>query len=400
MKLRVLERQIQQSEIGPLPADWSVETISALARVTTGSRNTQDRISDGLYPFFVRSQTIERINSYCFEGEAILTAGDGVGTGKVFHYITGRFDVHQRVYLISDFSQRVHGRFLFEYFRSHFFSRVMSMTAKSSVDSVRREMITDMLVPVPPLAEQRAIATALSDMDALIAAQEKLIAKKRDIKTATMQQLLTGRKRLRGYEGPWKRRQPLGKLVDLLTGFPFSSASYSRVGFKLMRGANIKRGSTDWSEANTQYWGELTSSLKKYQLKSGDIVVAMDGSLVGRSFAQLRSSDLPALLLQRVARIRADALDQNFVKHWVCGPLFTDHCDKLKTVTAIPHICPGDIMSFSLDFPVCREEQKAIAEVLSDMDAEITALEARLAKLRDIKQGMMQELLTGRTRLV
>ena len=77
----------KQTEIGVIPEDWGVDKISFLTSITTGSRNTQDRVDDGKYLFFVRSQTVERINSYSFDGEAVLTAGDGVGTGKIFHYI-------------------------------------------------------------------------------------------------------------------------------------------------------------------------------------------------------------------------------------------------------------------------------------------------------------------------
>ena len=85
------------TEVDGIPTEWKVATIKEHATIKTGKRNTQDRVEDGQYPFFVRSQTIERINSYSFDGEAVLTAGDGVGTGKVFHYINGRFDYHQRV---------------------------------------------------------------------------------------------------------------------------------------------------------------------------------------------------------------------------------------------------------------------------------------------------------------
>src|SRR5438445_7307736 len=111
--------------------------VKNVAHITTGGKNTQDRIENGAYPFFVRSQTVERINSYSYDGEAVLTAGDGVGTGKVFHYIVGKFDCHQRVYRISDFLEGVNGFFFFLYFSNHFYDRIMSMTAKSSVDSVR-----------------------------------------------------------------------------------------------------------------------------------------------------------------------------------------------------------------------------------------------------------------------
>lgn len=209
-----LRKGYKQTELGIIPEDWDIDKIANFARITTGARNTQDRVYDGLYPFFVRSQTVERINSYSFDGEAVLTAGDGVGTGKVFHYINGKFDFHQRVYKISDFDQRkVNGYFFFLYFSNHFLHRIMSMTAKSSVDSVRMEMIADMQIPLPLVPEQSAIATVLSDTDSLIGSLEKLIAKKRNIKQGAMQQLLTGKKRLPGFSGEWEEKK-LGELVE------------------------------------------------------------------------------------------------------------------------------------------------------------------------------------------
>lgn len=187
----------KQTEVGSIPEDWDFDNIENLARITTGGRNTQDRVDDGQYPFFVRSQTVERINSYSYDGEAVLTAGDGVGTGKVFHYINGKFDAHQRVYRISEFSERLNGYFFYLYFSSRFYNRIMQMTAKSSVDSVRREMIARMLVPLPPTNnEQVAIAAILSDMDTEVAALEAKLAKARMIKQGMMQELLTGRNRL------------------------------------------------------------------------------------------------------------------------------------------------------------------------------------------------------------
>ena len=186
----------RQTEVGVVPEDWEVEFIDNLADITTGGKNTQDRVDDGQYPFFVRSQDIERINSYSFDGEAVMTAGDGVGTGKIFHYINGKFDAHQRVYRISDFCEKLNGAYFFRYFSRHFYNRIMQMTAKSSVDSVRREMIANMLIPLPPPTEQRAIAEVLSDMDAEIGALEEKLSKARAIKQGMMQELLTGRVRL------------------------------------------------------------------------------------------------------------------------------------------------------------------------------------------------------------
>lgn len=191
----------------------------------------------------------------------------------------------------------------------------------------------------------------------------------------------------------------IGDTCELLTGFPFPSSSYADSGVRLLRGSNVKRGCTDWSDDITQYWPEVTSTVKQYELMAGDIVISMDGSLVGRSFAQLNEADLPALLLQRVARVRSSSVSQNYLKEWICSKFFTEHCDSVKTVTAIPHISPQDIRTFKFLLPISNEEQTAIANALSDVDALIQELEKLIAKKQAIKTATMQQLLTGRTRL-
>src|SRR5215207_3302923 len=120
-----LRPEVRHTDLGEIPRDWNLDYIENFAHITTGSRNTQDRVDDGQHPFFVRSQTVERINSYSFDGEAVLTAGDGVGTGKVFHYINGKCDVYQRVYRISNFSENIDGYYFYLYFSSHFYNRIM-----------------------------------------------------------------------------------------------------------------------------------------------------------------------------------------------------------------------------------------------------------------------------------
>ena len=142
---------------------------------STGNKNTQDKIDDGIYPFYVRSQTVERINSWTFDGEAILTAGDGVGVGKVFHHTYGKIGVHQRVYILSNF--KCDANYLFHFFSSNFYNRVKRMSAKNSVDSVRKEMITEMPLYLPSEQEQTKIGVLLSLLDERIATQNKIIEK-------------------------------------------------------------------------------------------------------------------------------------------------------------------------------------------------------------------------------
>lgn len=189
------------------------------------------------------------------------------------------------------------------------------------------------------------------------------------------------------------------EICDLLTGFPFPSSKYQDSGIRLLRGSNVKRGNTDWDENITRFWSESTSGIEQYLLQKDDVVISMDGSLVGRSFAQLSDSDLPSLLLQRVARLRARVVSQNYLKEWICSPIFSDYCDSVKTVTAIPHISPADILNFRLLIPKNKKEQTAIATALSDVDNLIGSLEKLIAKKEAIKTGTMQQLLTGKTRL-
>ena len=169
--------------------EWVETTIEQVAKVTTGNKDTQNKVENGKYPFFVRSQTVERINSYSFDGEAILTSGDGVGVGKNFHYINGKFDFHQRVYCIYDFLNDVCGEFVFMFFSQHFNERVMKMSAKNSVDSVRMAMITEMPICLPSKNEQQKIASCLSSLDALITAQAEKIEQLKLHKKGLMQGL-------------------------------------------------------------------------------------------------------------------------------------------------------------------------------------------------------------------
>ena len=169
--------------------EWLPCTVADFAKVTTGGRDTQNKVEGGKYPFFVRSQTVERIDSYSHDGEAVLTSGDGVGVGKNYHYINGKFDFHQRVYCIYDFNGGVSGLFFYLYFSERFGERVMRMTAKNSVDSVRMAMITEMPVMLPTISEQHSIADCLSSLDDLIAAQTQKLEALKTHKKGLMQQL-------------------------------------------------------------------------------------------------------------------------------------------------------------------------------------------------------------------
>lgn len=165
--------------------EWTERKIEDFANVTTGNRDTKDKIANGQFKFFVRSQNVERIDKYALEGPAVLTSGDGVGVGENFHFAEDKFNFHQRVYCIYDFEECVEPYFFFMYFAQHFKDRVKRMSAKNSVDSVRKPMVTDMKVSMPDRTEQTRIARFFKSLNSLsIATQEcheQLIVLKRGL---------------------------------------------------------------------------------------------------------------------------------------------------------------------------------------------------------------------------
>ena len=185
-----------QTRLPGFHGDWEVKRLGEVAQVKTGSRNNENKVEDGQYPFFVRSEVVERINSYSYDCEAILVPGEG-RIGDIFHYINGRFDVHQRVYAITNFSFDISAKFIYFYLSKYFGAWAMQNTVKATVDSLRLPTFLTFEMKLPSsLPEQTAIAEVLSDMDAELAALEQRRDKTRLLKQAMMQELLTGRTRL------------------------------------------------------------------------------------------------------------------------------------------------------------------------------------------------------------
>ena len=254
---------------------WKEVSVKDLMKIETGSRNTEDKIDDGQYPFFVRSQTVEHIDSFHYDCEAVLTAGDGVGTGKVFHYINGKFDAHQRVYVMSQFKD-VLGKYFYYWFSKNFFAEVAKYTAKSSVDSVRRQMIAGMVLPLPSAEEQQKIVGILSDIDTLITNLQKLIQKKKDIRQGTMQRVLTGKNRLQGFSSEWKDTT-LGKICDIKDG-THQTPHYVECGIPFYSVEAV----TNDDFLHVKYISleeheRLTSS---YKIENGDVLMTRIGSIV------------------------------------------------------------------------------------------------------------------------
>lgn len=164
-----------------LPPGWRWVRTRFLCDVETGTSDTVDAVDDGDYPFFVRSDEIEHSNGFTYDAEAVMTSGDGAGVGKIFHHYNGRFLAHQRVYVMSRFRGCL-PRFFYYYLSSEFGRQVLAGTAKSTVESLRRSMLTDFVVAVPlSRGEQETIVAFLdsetTQIDSMIAAQQELIAR-------------------------------------------------------------------------------------------------------------------------------------------------------------------------------------------------------------------------------
>jgi type I restriction enzyme, S subunit len=270
--------------------------------------------------------------------------------------------------------------------------------------------------------EQKAIAQTLSDVDVLIAALDKLIAKKRNIKTATMQQLLTGKTRLLGFgEGKGYKKTEVGvipedwevkKLGDVIksfqNGYAFSAQGYVDYGIPIITMAQIGLdGAFQFMEECVNHWPFIYSNkLQSYQVKNGDVIISMtdvtpEKNLIGRMTIVDLEPDKTALLNQRVGLLRLNFLKVNpiFITTFSHQRKWRQYCLSVASLGVQANIGTKEIKDGILVLPPLPEQQ-AIAQVLSDMDKEITALEKRRGKTQAIKQGMMQELLTGKTRLI
>jgi type I restriction enzyme S subunit len=237
------------------------------------------------------------------------------------------------------------------------------------------------------LSEQKAIAGALGDTDALIESLEQLIAKKCDVKRGAMQELLTGKKRLPGFNNEWQAK-PLGDCGEVIMGQSPPGSSYNRNGL----GSPLINGPTEFTDQHPIKI-QWTTQPARF-CKAGDLLICVRGSSTGRT----NYADDMYAIGRGVAAIRAkDHNDTEYLSYQVISAV----SDILAAATGstFPSVDGASFRKIVVPLP-SPAEQSAIAAILSDMDAEITELEAKLAKARQVKQGMMQELLTGKTRLI
>ena len=193
-----------------------------MCNIGTGKSNTQDQVEDGIYPFYIRSDIPVNSNKYLYDCEAVITIGDG-NIGRVFHYVNGKFDLHQRCYKMTDF-QNVWGKYFYYIFSTRFYDRAMKMTAKATVDSIRLEMISEMNILKPTeINEQKKIADFFTHLDNLITLHQRKLDRLKNIKKSMLDKMfpkdgeVVPEIRFKGFTDAWEQRK-LGGLAEKIYG--------------------------------------------------------------------------------------------------------------------------------------------------------------------------------------
>jgi len=277
-------------------------------------------------------------------------------------------------------------------------SRVASVQYGTAQKQFNISDAVDFLYPVPPLPEQRAIAAALSAVDALLGGLDRLIAKKRDLKQAAMQQLLTREIRLPGFLGEWEAKR-LGELGRFLKGSGVKKDEARSGDLPCIRYGEIYTHHDDYVRSFNS-WISREVADKATPLRRGDVLFAGSGETkeeIGKCVAFV--VDVEAYAGGDIVILRPTGANSLFLGYFLNAPAVASQKASRGQGDAVVHISASALASINVSLP-SLDEQTAIAAVLSDMDAELSALEARRAKTRALKQAMMQELLTGRTRLI
>ena len=271
-------------------------------------------------------------------------------------------------------------------------------TLKTAIPmKINKDEIGKVSVMLPLSAtEQQQIGTYFRNLDDLITLHQRKYNKLLNVKKSMLEKMFPKNEsnipeiRFKGFTDPWEQRK-FGDGMDLLTGYPFESKKFSDNGINLIRGMNVKRGYLDLSNSLCMKW-KSSEGLEKYLLENEDILIQMDGALIGKSYAKIKETQLPALLVQRVTRARAipeksnsdfmyQTIQRDFLKYIILN----------KTDSAVPHLSLNDIREFPIRVPNL-EEQKKIGEYFSNLDNLITLHQRELEKLQNIKKSMLEKM--------
>ncbi|MCB9150907.1 MAG: restriction endonuclease subunit S [Caldilineaceae bacterium] len=419
----------KRTEVGVIPENWEVGSVGKFWTVIDCKHVTAEFTSAGFPVASIKEvqsrfvdltsakQTNQQFYNLLIEGGRKPQPGDlilsrNATVGEVAQ-VTERhppFAMGQDVCLLRrkviDFSPE----FLQAVFQSSIIAnQLLNLMVGSTFKRANIEQIRSFAVPMPSPPEQRAIAEALSDVDSLLDALDRLIAKKRDLKQAAMQQLLTGQTRLPGFAGVWEVRT-LEQLFDFSGGYSASRNQLSTQGYCYLHYGDIHGASKTYVDTRSDYQDipKLNISLSQVSpsslLKDGDVVfvdASEDDEGTSKHIVIVNKDNLPFIsgLHTIVAKRKNNELVNEYLRYCFQTTAIRQQFSFYAVGTKVSGISKTNIAKLTLPVP-SPPEQTAIAAVLSDMDAELAALGARREKTRALKQAMMQELLTGRTRLV
>ena len=342
----------------------------------------------GLYGFTTK---------YNYKGDSITITGRGnVGHAE---YRSENFDAIIRLLVLEPNADSIiDSKFVAEYINQC----VQFPLESTGVPQLTVPQIKNIRIEVPEYEEQKKISNAISDIDKLISALKKQIQKKKLIKQGVMQELLSGKRRLKGFSKEWKSLNLMsGSKIKARIGWQgLKKSEYLDSGYAfLVTGTDFVDGRVKWDTCHFVE-RERYNQDENIQIKNGDILVTKDGTLGKTAFVQ--GLTRPATLNSGVFVIRPlqNAYDPEFVYHILSSFVFKEFLDKLSAGSTIVHLYQKDMSKFEFLLPPTLDEQKAIATILSEMDEEIEKLEEKYEKYTAIKQGMMEQLLTGKIRLV
>jgi type I restriction enzyme, S subunit len=402
----------KQTEIGVIPEEWNVVKAGEIGRFRGGNGfplKFQGQ-KTGTYPFYkvsdmnnegneifmfdannwLSEQSLSQIGATLFPADSIVFAKVGAAVFLERKKILSRpscIDNNVAAFFIDKSKAEV--RFIHYLMLNIKLGDFANATALPSLSGTN---LSQILFCLPSLPEQQAIAAALSDVDQLIASLDQLIEKRRALKTAAMQQLLTGKTRLAGFSGEWEAKR-LGEIAKCYSGgTPHTdNASYYNGTIPWITSGDLNKGYVDYVNASISHEGLSHSAAK--MVEPNTLLLALYGATAG----VVAITNIAGAINQAVLAIIPINQDVYFLYSYFS--LLKEWLIATYTQGGQPNLSGQIIKSVALQLPTLPE-QKAIAEVLSDMDAEITELEQRRDKTQAIKQGMMQELLTGRTRLI
>jgi len=404
----------KQTDVGVIPEDWEVKKLGEFAHVATGNTPpTNDQTNYGHDYFFVSPADLGRGKYIIDTDKKLSKKGFDISrkfpkSSILFTCIGSTIGKSGIAPIELTSNQQINAIFPHDSFSSDYLlyslnllaPRIKSLAGEQAVPIINKAEFEETLIPFPPTkAEQEAIAEVLSDADVLIESLEKLVAKKRDIKQAAMQKLLTGNKRLPGFSGKWETKK-LGDVCKLQSGRRPKGGVTEEGDIPSLGGENIEMEGGIKFDSIKKVGYDFFLSMTTGILKDEDVLINKDGANTGKVGLYKGKTFKEACINEHLFIMRGNKLLNNsFLFYFLCLKSSREQVTKQITSSAQPGINSQFINHIEIILPK-PDEQTAITKVLSDMDAEIEALEQKRDKYKTVKQGMMQELLTGKTRLI